>query len=220
MRTAVVTGATGGIGSAVVRALVDRGYRVLAVGRSAGALAELPGVEPVVLDLARPFALPDALAELDRLDVFVHAAGIADVASVADSDPALWQRTLAVNLTGPAELVRGLLPALRAAAGRVVFVNIAPGTHAVPNWSAYVASKAALRELADSLRAEEHAIRVTTVYPAGVDTPLLREVRTAFGRPYDPAACLRPETLAWLVMTAIDCPADAHLTELSVRPAP
>lgn len=225
-RIAVVTGATGGIGTAVVRALADRGHRVLAVGRSAEKLAALcadtPLVFPVVLNLAGSFELPRPLAGLDRLDALVHCAGIAEVASVQATPQTLWQKTLAVNVIAPAELTKGMLPALRAATGRIVFINIAAGTHAVPNWSAYVASKAALKEFADSLRAEEdrHGLRVTSIYPSGVDTELLREIRAKFGRPYDPAACVRPETLASLVITALECPADAHLTELSVRPAP
>jgi NADP-dependent 3-hydroxy acid dehydrogenase YdfG len=218
VRTAVVTGATGGIGSAVVRALADRGDRVLAIGRSADTLAALDA-EPVVLDLSRPFETPPALAGLDRLDALVHCAGIADVASLEQSPPDLWQRTMATNVLGPAELTRALLPALRTTGGRVVFVAIAAGTHAVPNWSAYVASKAALTELAGSLRAEEADLRVTCIYPSGVDTPLLARVRADFGRPHDPAACVRPETLASIVCTVLDCPDDAQITELSVRPA-
>jgi NAD(P)-dependent dehydrogenase (short-subunit alcohol dehydrogenase family) len=68
-------------------------------------------------------------------------------------------------------VTRALLPALRAARGRIVFVNAARGTHPVPGWSAYAGSKVALRELADSLRDEEdpHGNRVTTIYPGGVD---------------------------------------------------
>lgn len=183
---------------------------------------ESPLVVPVVVDLAGPFELPQPLAGLDRLDALVHCAGIAEVASVEESPPALWQNTLAVNVMAPAALTRGLLPALRASIGHIVFINIAAGTHAIPNWSAYVASKAALKEFADSLRAEEnrHGLRVTSIYPSGVDTELLKEIRTKFGRPYDPAACVRPETLASLVITALELPADAHLTELSVQPAP
>ena len=86
------------------------------------------------------------------------------MATVADTPRALWDETFAVNVSGPASLTRALLPALRAAHGRIVFVNAAPGLRAVPKWSAYTASKAALRELADSLREEErgHGLRVTT----------------------------------------------------------
>jgi NAD(P)-dependent dehydrogenase (short-subunit alcohol dehydrogenase family) len=85
----------------------------------------------------------------------VHCAGVSEVAAVEATPHALWEETLAVNVTGPAALTRVLLPPLRAARGHVVFVNAAPGQQGVPNWSAYTASKAALRELADSLREEE-----------------------------------------------------------------
>ncbi len=103
-----------------------------------------------------------------------------------------------------------------------MFVNLAPGMGAVPGWSAYVGSKAALTALADSLRIEErpNGVRVTTIYPAGVATDLLAEVRAGFGRDYDPAECIQPNTLASFIIGAIDAPADAYLSELSVVPSP
>jgi NADP-dependent 3-hydroxy acid dehydrogenase YdfG len=224
--TVLVTGATGGIGAAVVRAAASRQYHVLAAGRHPRKLdqlcAEQPRAAPVLLDLQDPTSLPPQLAELDRLDALVHCAGVAEVAAIEETPYALWQETLTVNVAAAAELTRALLPALRSAAGRVVFINAAPGLHAVPRWSAYVASKAALGELADSLRAEEerHGLRVTTIYPGGTATPLLRKVRAQFGRGFDAAECIRPETVASLVLTALDMPDDAYLAELSVLPAP
>jgi NADP-dependent 3-hydroxy acid dehydrogenase YdfG len=226
MTQALVTGATGGIGSAVVRMLADRGHRVLAAARPSETLDELCAAVPAAVatpvDLRQPHPLPPGLAALDRLDVLVHAAGIADVAAVADTAHDLWQRTMDVNVTGPAELTRALLPALRAARGRVFFVNAVAGLHAVPKWSAYAASKAALTELADSLRLEEapHGVRVTTIYPGGVATELLRTVRAAFGRPYDPAACVSPESLAEVVCAILDAPPDLDVTDISVQPPP
>jgi NADP-dependent 3-hydroxy acid dehydrogenase YdfG len=222
-KTVVVTGATGGIGVPLVRALTAAGYRVLAVGRSQERLAGLGAdVVGVALDLAEQRQLPPELAALDRLDGLVHCAGIAEVLSVEDTPYELWQETMTVNVIAAAELTRALLPPLRAAAGRVVFVNAAPGLHGVPNWSAYVASKAALTELADALREEEdrHGVRVTSIYPAGVATELLRKVRGQFGRAYDPDACVQPETLASVVVTALEFPSDAHLLDISLRPAP
>ena len=101
-------------------------------------------------------------------------------------------------------------------------MNVAPGLHAVPNWSAYTASKAALRELADSLREEEepHGVRVTSIYPGGVRTELLRKVRQQLGRPYDPAATVSPQTLASLIVTVLEFPPDAQIMDVSLRPAP
>jgi NAD(P)-dependent dehydrogenase (short-subunit alcohol dehydrogenase family) len=224
-RQAVVTGATGGIGAAVVRRLVDDGYGVVAVARPSSRLDALcagTSAVPAPLDLSGPVVLPAALAALERVDVLVHAAGIADVASIEDSPPDLWQRTFAVNVLGPAELTRALLPALRAAGGRVVFVNAVAGLHGIPRWAAYAASKAALTELADSLRLEEapHGVRVTSIYPGGVATELLRQVRAAFGTPFDPAACVSPDTLAEVIHSVVTAPADVDIHDVSLKPPP
>lgn len=222
--TAVVTGATGGIGRAVARALAAGGYRVYALGRAPEGLAGLQDVDVVACaaDLGRLESLPDALAALERVHALVHCAGVSEVATVADTPRAAWDEAFAVNVSGPAALTRALLPALRAARGRVVFVNAAPGLRAVPRWSAYTASKAALRELADSLREEEraHGLRVTTIYPGGVRTELLRKVRAQLGVPYDPAATVNPETLAALVLAVLRFPEDAELMDVSLRAAP
>ena len=225
-RTVPVTGASGGIGVAVVRAAADRGYHVLAAGRHAARLDELcsgvPHATTVVVDLRDPTTLPPRLVELDRLDALVHCAGIAEVAAIDETPHALWQETLTVNVAAAAELTRALLPALRRARGQVVFINASPGLHAVPRWSAYTASKAALRELADSLRAEEarHGLRVTTIYPGGTATELLRKVRGQFGDSFNAAACIQPETLAALVLSTLEVAADAYVAELTVLPAP
>lgn len=221
-RVVVVTGASGGIGEALTRAFADRGDRVLAVARPSSrleALGALPAVTPVAMDLREAAQTPGPLADLDWVDVLVHCAGMAEVAAVADMTFDDWQETLTVNVAAAAALTRGMLPALRARRGHVVFINASPGMRAVPRWSAYVASKAALRELADSLREEErqHGVRVTTIYPGGVATELLRNVRAQFGRPYDPEDSISPAALASLVSRILDVADDMHITELSVR---
>jgi NADP-dependent 3-hydroxy acid dehydrogenase YdfG len=222
-KTAVVGGATGGIGVAVVGALVAAGYQVFALGRALEKLAELEddAVVPCVVDLVGLDSLPELLSGLGRLDVLVHCAGVSEVASVEDTPRALWDETFAVNVSGPAALTRALLPALRSARGRIVFVNAAPGLRAVRNWSAYTASKAALRELADSLREEEraHGLRVTSIYPGGVRTELLRKVREQLGVPYDAAVTVSPATLASLVVGVLAFPDDAEIMEVSLRAA-
>jgi NADP-dependent 3-hydroxy acid dehydrogenase YdfG len=226
MRTCVVSGATGGIGVAVVGALLERGDRVLAIGRSAEKLAALDDgsgrLEPLVLDLAAGLPEKAGLGGLTRLDALIHCAGLAEVASVEESDQDLWQRTMSVNVLAAAELTRVLLPALRVGRGGVVFVNLAPRMGVVSRWSAYVASKAALTQLADALRQEERrsGVRVTTVYPGGTATELLETVRAEFGSGYDPADCIEPSTLAAYVLLAVDAPPDAYLTDLSVGSIP
>ncbi|MEV4114314.1 SDR family NAD(P)-dependent oxidoreductase [Nonomuraea sp. NPDC049695] len=224
MGNVLVTGATGGIGVALVGALVEAGHDVTAVGRGVGRL-DVRGIEA---DLAEPGTLASAVEKLEEagrladVQALVHCAGISPVAAVADADPETWRRTLAVNVGSAAELVRLTLPALRRSRGHVIFVNAAPGMSGVPRWSAFVASKAALRELADSLREEEavFGVRVTTVYPGATATELLGEVRSAFGRPHDPEKCIRPETLAEMICWVLSAPTDAYPCELSVLPSP
>ena len=222
----VVTGATGGIGSAIVAHLAERGDHVVAVARPTaelnGLVGRLSGVTAGPYDLTHPGDIPAWAAALDAVDVLIHAAGVSEVAPIETTSHDVWQQTMAANVIGPAELTRVLLPALRASRGRVVFINAAAGLHAVPRWSSYAASKTALRELADSLRLEEaaHGIRVTSVYPGGVATELLRKIRKDMGRPYDPAACVSPQSLAAVVASILDAPVDVDVTEIVLQPPP
>jgi NADP-dependent 3-hydroxy acid dehydrogenase YdfG len=174
----------------------------------------------VVADLEQPSTIAEAMAgaSLSRLDALVHCAGTIDLNSVADSDPQSWARQLNVNLAGPAELTRAALPALRAGQGHVVFLNFWIGPLAKAGWSCYAASKVGLKALADALRAEEerNGIKVSSIYPACVATEMQRRVRERFEAAYEPDSYIQPATVARLILTALDTPADAHLTDLTV----
>jgi NADP-dependent 3-hydroxy acid dehydrogenase YdfG len=220
---ALVTGASRGIGAAVARALAP-GYDVLLGGRDIGALEaladELPGSRPWPVELTDAEAIAEATGGIERLDVLVHSAGIGLLGSVADTPAASWRLQFDVNVVAVAELTRLLLPALRAARGRIVLLNSASGLAARPGWGSYAASKFALRAFADALRAEEapHGVRVTSVHPGRVDTDMQRGVVAHEGGEYEPAAYLRPESVAGAVLLAATAPADAALTELVLRP--
>jgi NADP-dependent 3-hydroxy acid dehydrogenase YdfG len=224
MSVVMVTGASGGIGGAVVTALADEGHQVIAVGRDPGRLPSHPAVRTVTADLAYPLQLADTIGEPGQLDALVHCAAVsmAAIAPVAGTGPAVWQETMAVNVMAAAELTRIVLPALRRRRGHVVFVNSAREVRAVPSWSAFAASKAALQELADSLRAEEagSGVRVTTIYPGATATEHLRQVREAFGSGYDPLRCLKPETVAAAVAWVLAAPADGYIAEMTMRAGP
>ncbi|GGK08492.1 hypothetical protein GCM10010123_43040 [Pilimelia anulata] len=245
MTTSLITGATGGIGAAIAADLAARGDRLLLCGRDPdrlrAALAALPpggaagagGGHPgregdpspghgvLVADLGRPGGLAAQVAGVlpERLDVLVHCAGVVDLGGIGETDVAAWERALAVNLVGPAELTRLALPALRAAGGHVVLINSGAGLSAGPRWGAYAASKFGLRALADALRAEEPGLRVTSVYPGRTATAMQESVHAQEGRAYDPARWIRPGAVAAAVRTALDLPAGSHLTEVTVRPA-
>jgi NADP-dependent 3-hydroxy acid dehydrogenase YdfG len=228
MAVHLITGAGAGIGRSTARRLADRGDELVLLARNeqraAQLRAELPGARAVVADLTAPAGLEAALTGRlpDRLDSLLHVAGAVDLGPVGDLAPKVWRHTVDVNLLAPAELTRLCLPALRASRGHVVFVNSGSGLHAGPTWSAYAASKHGLRALADSLRAEEvrHGVRVTTVYPGRVATAMQAKVHEQEGKEYDPADWIEPGSVATTILTALDLPRDAEITDLSVRPGP
>lgn len=221
---ALVTGASRGIGAAVARSLAPV-YDVLLGGRDAAALqalaAELPGARPWPVELTDGAAVAEAVGGIERLDVLVHSAGIGVLGRIADTSAAIWRRQLEVNVVAVAELTRLLLPALRAARGRVVLLNSGAGLTARAGWGAYAASKHALRAFADALRSEEadNGIRVTSIHPGRVDTAMQRGVVTQEGGVYDATSYLRPESVAGAVLFAVSAPEDVALTELVLRPA-
>ncbi|OZM82533.1 SDR family oxidoreductase [Pseudonocardia sp. MH-G8] len=221
---ALVTGASRGIGAAVARALAP-GHDVLLGGRDTAALQaladELPGARPWPVELTDGAALAEAAGGIERLDVLVHSAGIGLLGTVAETPATTWRRQFEINVVAVAELTRLLLPALRAAGGRVVLLNSGAGLTARAGWASYAASKFALRAFADALRAEEagNGVRVTSVHPGRVDTAMQREVVTQEGGDYRPESYLRPESVAGAVLLAVTAPDDAALTELVLRPA-
>ncbi|MEV6208142.1 SDR family oxidoreductase [Kitasatospora sp. NPDC051914] len=227
MGTHLITGAGSGIGAVVAERLLARGEDVLLLARDARRAAELrerfPGAATLVGDLADPAKLSWAFGHQSlpvELDSLLHIAGVVELGNVGDLPVKAWQEQLNVNAVAPAEITRLLLPSLRLARGHVVFVNSGAGLYAHANWSAYAASKFAVRALADSLRAEEHGngVRVTTVYPGRTATPMQEKVHRQEGRDYDPAQWIAPESVATAILTAIDLPRDAELTEITVRP--
>ncbi|MFD5391491.1 SDR family oxidoreductase [Streptomyces melanosporofaciens] len=227
MGTHLITGAGSGIGAAVTERLAERGEELWLLARDAGRAKELaerfPGVRTVVGDLADPDRLSWALGHQtlpDRLDSLLHIAGVVDLGEVGELTPKAWTRQLAANLVAPAELTRLLLPQLRLAQGHVIFVNSGAGLRANAQWAAYAASKHGLKALADALRWEEsgNGLRVTTVYPGRTATPMQVKVHQQEGKEYDADRWMEPGTVATTILTALDLPRDAEITDLQIRP--
>ncbi|MCX5044965.1 SDR family oxidoreductase [Aldersonia sp. NBC_00410] len=218
---ALITGAGRGLGAAIARDLAPS-HDLLLGARStdslAKILAELPGARPFAVELTDYAEVARLTADIDRLDVLVHNAGIADIAPIAESSVQQWRTTLEANVIAVAELTRLLLPALRAAHGHVVLINSGAGLRANPGWASYAASKFALRAFGDALRGEEPVLRVTSVHPGRIDTDMQREIVAGEGTEYDPTQFLTPQTVARAVRNAVETPRDAHPTEIVLRP--
>jgi NADP-dependent 3-hydroxy acid dehydrogenase YdfG len=221
MPTALITGAGGGIGSAIATALAPT-HTLLLAGRPSerlDAVAERLDATTFPLDLTDTAEIEAACEIVDELDVLVHNAGVSIPGHVAETDVDEWRATFAVNVLGPVALTLALLPALRRARGQVVFINSGAGRNVSPGMASYSASKFALRAFADSLRADEPQLRVTTVYPGRTDTEMQRELVAFEGGTYDPAKFLRPETVAAAVANVVATPPDGHVHEVVLRPA-
>ena len=220
MSTALITGAGGGLGAAIADALAPT-HALLLAGRPSprlDAVAERLGATTWPMDLTDLDGIEEAADLFDELDVLVHNAGVAYPGRFAESSPDQWRASFEVNVTGAVALTLALLPALRAARGQVVFINSGSGLNASPGLAAYSASKFAQRAFAESLRADEPLLRVTSIHPGRIDTEMQRELVAYEGGEYDPARFLTPETVAQMVAQVVATPADAHTHQVVVRP--
>jgi NAD(P)-dependent dehydrogenase (short-subunit alcohol dehydrogenase family) len=176
-RVALVAGGCGGIGAAVARHLAAAGARV--------AVADLPGrpgppgAEFLACDLRAPAEIKGAVervrAEHGRIDILVHAAGIARDAVLWKMDDAAWSEVMEVNLDSAFHLLRAAAPVLRAAAGgSVVLIASINGERGKFGQANYAASKAGLIALARTAAAElgHFGVRVNAVAPGWIDTPM------------------------------------------------
>ncbi|WP_151529712.1 MULTISPECIES: SDR family oxidoreductase [Corynebacterium] len=225
MRTALVTGASGGVGREIAEQLIDAGWMVYAHYRS-----ESPATDKTraAVSQASWFRLnfdspePDlsAVPNIHSLDALIHCAGYCQLNRIEDASSQEWQDSFNVNLHGPVALTNHLLPALRAAQGTMVYLNSGAGFQVKPEWGSYAAAKFAARAWCDGLREEEPGIRVSSIHPGRIDTQMQRAIVTYEGGSYDPHQFLTAETVARSVVQVITTPMDAQPTELVLRPRP
>jgi len=175
--TAVVTGASSGIGAATARALAADGFRVVCAARRKDRLevlaTEIDGVA-VVCDVTNPDDVK-ALAEAAGPSVAVvvnNAGGAFGLEPVESADFAAWTAMYELNVLGVARVTRALLPALRAAHGVVVTIGSTAGRNAYEGGAGYVAAKHGARAVVETLRLElsGEPVRVTEVAPGMVHT--------------------------------------------------
>jgi NAD(P)-dependent dehydrogenase (short-subunit alcohol dehydrogenase family) len=172
LKTALVTGASSGIGAACAERLARSGWRVLAGVRREGDAPS--GTEEVLLDVTDAEQIRSVAAQVDELHGLVNNAGIAVAGPLEFLPVDEFRRQLEVNVTGQVAVTQALLPALRRGRGHVVFIGSIAGKSALPFLGAYAASKHALEAIADSLRVElsPWGIGVTIVEPGTIKTSI------------------------------------------------
>ena len=230
-RTALVTGASRGIGLEIARALAGAGAWVGMIARSRttlGAYAEEIGAHAIPVDIASAEGVHNITSYVNELlgdapDIVVNSAGAFDLAPLAETDPVAFDRQVAVNLRGPFLMIRAFLPMmLKRGNGHLINIGSVAGRIALPGNAAYGAAKFGLRGMHEVLTQEitGTGVRATLIEPAATDTPLWD--------PLDPDSradlpsrnvMLRPEQVAQAVLFAASRPPEVEVSLLSLRSA-
>jgi len=227
-QVAVITGAGRGIGAAVARKLASLGTTVVLCGRTlktlettASGISELGGqaaaLECDVCDLGSVQALAASVEnKFGKIDILVNNAGVGSFAApLHEMTPQAWEKVLNTNLRGVFYCIRSIAPMMiRAGTGHIVNISSLAGKNALPNGSAYAASKWGLNGLSYST-AEElrgHGIRVSVICPGSVDT----ELSPHTGK--DSNKMLKPDDVAHVVAMLVTQAPQSFASEVLLRP--
>ena len=226
--TAVITGASRGIGLAIARRLHAAGVHVAMIARTAAALrAETdslgPRAVPIACDLANGAAVANAVVTITETfggapDVLVNSAGAFALTPVDAIAPDDFAAALDINLVAPLRLIHAFLAPMKARrAGHVVTIGSVADRAIFPGNASYAPSKYGARALHEVLRLETRGsgVRATLVSPGQVDTPLWDAIDPDNRDGFTPRAqMLRPEAVAEAVLYALTQPADVNVDEL------
>ena len=177
-KIAIVTAAGQGIGRATAERLAREGARVYALDNNPDALADVRGMEPVVLDCASEDALGGFLANFDRLDVLVHGVGWVHHGTIEDCTPADWRKCMALTLDSAYIALRLGVMRMKQNGGSIVAIaSIASSIKGFPNRAAYGAAKGGVIGLVKAVAADylAHGIRCNAVCPGTTQSPSLDE---------------------------------------------
>ncbi len=229
---AVITGASSGIGKAIVLALAELRATVCLIGRNSEALNAAADsartTSPRVVCYQADLTLDEDVRQLvahiiqdfGSIDMLIHAAGFISLGYIETASLEDFDRHYSTNVRAPYVLTQAFLPVLRKRRGQVVFINSSAGLNARANVGQYAATKHALKAFADSLREEvnAHGVRVLSVYPGRTATPMQEAIHQAEGKCYHPDRLMQPEDVASAVVNALNLPRTAELTDLYIRP--
>lgn len=227
-KTALVTGASAGIGAATARALSQLGARVVLAARRVDRLealaAECPGAEVCALDVRDAAAMKQALAAWE-FDIVVANAGLGlGMGPLQDGQPEDWDRMIDTNVKGVLHTLHATLPGLLArGSGDVVVLGSVAGRQVYPGGNVYNATKHAVRALYEALRLDAggRGVRFTTVDPGMVETEFsvvrLGDAQAA-DQVYAGMTPLRPEDVADAITYAVTRPAHMNVGEIVLWP--
>jgi len=226
-KTALVTGASTGIGAVTVERLAKRGLQVHAVARNADRLDELArrtGCVPHAVDITDTAALAEVVRDVE-IDVLVNNAGVSRTGNILTADEFAVDEQIAVNLQAVLHLVRLVMPGMvERDLGHIVNISSIAGVYNFGGNTIYHATKAAVHTLSRQLRVDGYGrrIRVTEVCPGRVETEifgrLLGDMEAAQREFYDGYESLKPDDVADTIEFAIDAPRHVNVGHIEIMP--
>ena len=231
-QVAVVTGATGGIGRAVVSSLAQEKIKLCIVGRDVESLKKqaqkLSAVSPKVAHCSADFVNIEDIAkvssyvlrEFSTVNILIHCAGFLSLGSIENASLEDLDLHLKINYKAPYLLTKLLLPALKETHGQIVFVNSSAIQRAISDLTQYSSSKLALKGLADTVRevVNPYGVRVLSIYPGQTATPMQEKIYNKKEKSYKPENLLKPADISAIVINSLVMPRTAEITEIFVRP--
>lgn len=222
-KTALVTGASSGIGHAIARKLIDASATVLGLCRDTSKLPD--GVQPITCDLSDESQIDSVFKSLTHLDILVNNAGLALLSRISDGNPADWETMWRLNVQALTICSQKALALFPESGGQIVNTSSMSGHRVPPTGGFYSPTKFAVRAITDALRSElradDNPTRVATVSPGYVDTPLLdhyfqgREDQLAQTRAS--IRMLQPEDVAAAVLHILQTPLHVEITDIQMR---
>jgi NADP-dependent 3-hydroxy acid dehydrogenase YdfG len=225
-KTAIVTGATSGIGLAISSVLIKEGVRTYLIGRQfEKAKNELSGLGDfhfIKADLLFDEEIESIINETksETVDILIHSAGIISLGDVENENVANLDLQYNVNVRAPFIITQKLLPKLRESQGNILVINSTAGIDAWENISQYAASKHALRAITDSLRKEiaKDNITVSSLFLGSVDTPMQENVQKLKGhKNYESTDFIKPADIAQVVLSLLQMSKRIMLTDITIR---
>jgi len=228
--TALITGASSGIGRATARLLARANVKVILVARRRSILEDLAAecgslatVYPCdITDDAQLETLADRIrADFSGIDILVHSSGTIKLGPTETSPVTDFDSQYAANVRGPYVLTQMLLPLLRAASGHIVVVNSSiTRAYNTAGRGSYAATQHAVQAMTNALRDEvnELGVRVTSIFPGTTATQRQIDLHAIAGKRYDPDRMLQPEDVAEAVLFTLTMGRTAEVTDLYLRP--
>ncbi|HLR33303.1 MAG TPA: SDR family oxidoreductase [Fodinibius sp.] len=222
LRKAVVTGGSSGIGKSIIHAFSKAG--IVTAAADVNADEDLPG-DLFKIDLTDPKQITAFISNVKNTigfpDILICNAGRGIHQKLSEGDPDRWEKIFQLNVFSTFRLIRAFVPAMiMRAAGDVVFISSVSSGHAYTYGGIYTATKAAIDQLAETLRLEvQPDIRVTVIHPGVVETDFFKSMISGNQTPEEIGwGALHPDRVAEAVLYAVSQPREVMVNDLVIRP--